>query len=33
MAKYWPEIRVILIDAKAYRSIAKTVSRMIVGWE
>jgi hypothetical protein len=33
MAKYHPEIKLIVVDGKSYKSILKNVGRMIVGWE
>lgn len=33
MAKYHPTVKLIVVDAKCYRSIAKQVSRIIPGWE
>jgi len=33
MAKYYPHIRVILIDSASYKSIAKLMSRIIPDWE
>lgn len=33
MAKYHPAVKLIVIDSKNYKAIAKTVSRMIPGWE
>lgn len=33
MAKYHPTIRLIVIDAKEYKLIAKKMSRIILGWE
>lgn len=33
MAKYHPEIRLIVIEAKAYKSITKTMQHIIAGWE
>ncbi len=33
MAKYHPKVKLLVIDSKAYRSIEKTMSRVILGWE
>lgn len=33
MAKYYPDVVIILIDTKVYKSIAKTMAPMIAGWE
>ena len=33
MAKYHPEVKMVLIDEKAYRQIAKFFSKTIPGWE
>jgi hypothetical protein len=33
MAKYYPEVRLILIDKKVYKSIADKIGRLIPGWE
>lgn len=33
MAKYHPDVRLIVIDAKAYRSLAKTAKRFVKGWQ
>lgn len=33
MAKYFPEIRMILVDAKAYASIKRSAAKFIHGWE
>jgi hypothetical protein len=33
MAKYYPEIKLILIDAKQYRAIKASVAGMIPEWE
>ena len=33
MAKYYPEINLIIIDSKVYKSISKKVSKIINGWE
>jgi len=33
MAKYYPQIKLIVIDGPCYKSIAKTVGKMIEGWE
>jgi len=33
MAKYHPSVRLIVVDAKAYRQLAKSVSRLVPGWE
>ena len=33
MAKYHPEIKLIVIDSKAYKSIEKTVKGLVPGWE
>jgi len=33
MAKYYPNVRLLVIDGDQYSSIAKTVGRMIEGWE
>lgn len=33
MAKYHPDVRLLVIDAKAYRSIAKTMAALIPDWE
>lgn len=33
MKKYYPEETLVLIDAKVYRGIERSVSRMIAGWE
>lgn len=33
MAKYFPEVKLIVIDAKAYRAVAKKVAALCPGWE
>lgn len=33
MAKYYPDVRVVLIDAKRYRAIAKTAKGIVPEWE
>lgn len=33
MAKYYPNVKVEVVDAKRYRSIAKQVAGMIPNWE
>jgi hypothetical protein len=33
MAKYYPEVKVIVIDSDAYRALAKDVKRLIPNWE
>ena len=33
MAKYHPSVKLIVIDQKAYKSLAKQVSGLIKGWE
>jgi hypothetical protein len=33
MARYYPNIKIKLIDADAYRALARDVSRFIPGWE
>lgn len=33
MAKYYPEIKVVLIDKKHYRSVADKMKRVIANWE
>ena len=33
MAKYHPAVRLIVIDSKGYRSIAKKIAHLIAGWE
>jgi len=33
MAKYYPDVKLVLIDAPVYRSISRQIQRMIVGWE
>jgi len=33
MAKYHPEIKLIVIDSEGYRSIKRSVSGLIPGWE
>ncbi len=33
MAKYFPEVRLIVVDGKAYRRLARQVSPLIPGWE
>jgi hypothetical protein len=33
MAKYYPEVKIVLIDAEQYKSIRQTVSGMIEHWE
>lgn len=33
MKKYHPEVSIILIDAKAYKSIKNSMSRIVSGWE
>ena len=33
MAKYHPDVKLIVIDSKAYKAIARQVSGMIKGWE
>lgn len=33
MKKYYPSVRVVVIDAKAYRMIKKDVHMLIAGWE
>lgn len=33
MAKYFPHIKVVLVDEKKYRAIAKSIQAMIPNWE
>ena len=33
MAKYYPEVRVIVIDGDAYRALARDVKRLVPNWE
>lgn len=33
MAKYHPEVKILLIDADTFRSIAATASKVVPGWE
>lgn len=33
MAKYYPEVRLIVIDQRAYGKIKSSVSKMVEGWE
>lgn len=33
MAKYYPEVRIRVIDERAYRSVAREVRHCIPGWE
>jgi len=33
MAKYHPDVKLIVIDSKAYAALKKTVSRIVPGWE
>ena len=33
MAKYYPSVKLVVVDAKAYRQISKTVAPFIKGWE
>lgn len=33
MAKYHPEVNLVVIDSKAYQSLAVKVSRLVEGWE
>lgn len=33
MTKYYPDVKVTVIDSRAYRSIERSMSRMLVGWE
>ena len=33
MKKYYPQIKVVLIDSKSYQKLAKVVCRLIEGWE
>lgn len=33
MAKYHPKVKLLVIDGKQYRALAKQVSRLIQGWE
>jgi hypothetical protein len=33
MAKYHPTIKLLVIDSKAYRKIAREVSKLIPEWE
>jgi len=33
MAKYFPEIQLIVVDSKQYKLIEKSVGKIIVGWE
>ena len=33
MAKYHPDVKLIVIDSKAYNALAKQMSKSIVGWE
>ena len=33
MAKYYPDVKLIVIDKKAYESIARQMSKTIKGWE
>lgn len=32
MAKYYPEIKLIVIDSKAYKKLCKQLSRLVPGW-
>lgn len=32
MAKYYPHVRVVLIDASAYKALSQKVSRLVPGW-
>ncbi len=33
MAKYWPRVKIVLIDSKVYQSHAKDLRYLIPGWE
>lgn len=33
MAKYYPEVKIIVIDSKGYAAIAAKVSRIVPGWD
>lgn len=33
MARYFPDVKLIVIDERQYKSIAKTASKLIPGWE
>jgi len=33
MAKYYPQVKLVVIDAKAYRELERTISTIIPGWE
>jgi len=33
MAKYHPDVKLIVVNSKSYKALEKMVSRMIVGWE
>ena len=33
MAKYYPEVKLILVDERAYRAIARSMKFIIKGWE
>jgi hypothetical protein len=33
MAKYYPEVRIEVVDRTAYAALAKTIGRVIAGWE
>lgn len=33
MAKYYPDVTLIVIDSKAYQSLRKAVSKIVPGWE
>ena len=33
MAKYYPEVRVVVVDQPAYRAIARQARNLVPGWE
>ena len=33
MAKYYPSVKLIVIDSKGYKALAKSVSSFVLGWE
>lgn len=33
MAKYYPDVKLIVVDSKSYKALEKTVFRMVTGWE